>query len=67
MSFDSSIQPIEYLYQQSFFGGTAPLPQWVGYAVVLGFGVAFSIFTTAVVYLENYLSGGSSMTSEKFK
>lgn len=67
MGFDSTIQPSSYAGQVSFFGGEAPLPLWVGFAVVLGFGAVFSVFTTAVVYLESFISGGSSMTSEKFK
>lgn len=62
----TSVQPTEYAGAESFFGGDAPLPVSVGYAVVLGFGAAFSILTTALVYLERFISGGSSMTSEKF-
>lgn len=42
------------------------MSQGVGYAVVLGFGAVFSVFTTAIVYLEKCFSGNSSMTSEKF-
>lgn len=67
MTFDSSVQPLDYEGQQSFFGGTPPLPESVGYAVVLGFGIAFSIFTTILVYLERSFSGNAAMTSEKFK
>ena len=33
----------------SFFGSGAPLPQGAGYGVVVGFGLAFGILTTAVV------------------
>jgi len=43
------------------------LSQTIGYVVVLGFGAAFSIFTTLLVYLEKRFSGGEAMTSEKFK
>lgn len=60
-------QPTQYAGMTSFFGGDAPLPVSIGYIVVLGFGVAFSIFTTAVVYIEKMISGGGAMTSEKFK
>jgi hypothetical protein len=35
--------------------------------VVLGFGAAFSLFTTALVYIEKYFGGGKEMTSEQFK
>lgn len=62
----TSVQPAEYAGAESFFGGDSPLPESVGYAVVLGFGAAFSILTTALVYLEKFISGGNSMTSEKF-
>lgn len=63
----ANIQPAEYAGQESFFGGESPLPVSVGYAVVLGFGIAFSIFTTAIVYIEKLFSGNAVMTSEKFK
>lgn len=62
-----SHQPAAYAGQDSFFGGTAPLSQAVGYVVVLGFGAAFSIFTTIIVMLENKFSGGKGITSEQFK
>lgn len=61
-----NIQPAEYAGKESFFGGESPLPVSVGYAVVLGFGAAFSIFTTAIVYVEKLYSGNIIMTSEKF-
>ena len=63
----TSVQPTEYAGQESFFGGAPPLPVSVGYAVVLGFGVAFSVFTTLLVYLERRFAGNAAMTSEKFK
>jgi SSS family transporter len=58
-------QPAEYLYADSFFGGSPPLSKSVGYVVVLGFGAAFSIFTTVLVYLGKKFSG-VDMTSEQF-
>jgi SSS family transporter len=61
-----SNQPAEYAGLSSFFGGAPPLSQTIGYVVVLGFGAAFSIFTTLLVYLEKRFSGGEAMTSEKF-
>jgi hypothetical protein len=63
----TSAQPAEYAGQESFFGGTPPLSESVGYIVVLGFGAAFSIFTTLLVYLEKKFAGGAGITSEKFK
>lgn len=60
-------QPSQYYGKESFFGDNAPLPESVGYAVVLGFGLAFSIFTTILVFLERRFSGTAGMTSEKFK
>jgi urea-proton symporter len=35
--------------QSSYFGGKAILDQGVGYAVVLGFGVFFAVFTSFLV------------------
>jgi hypothetical protein len=63
----TSNQPSEYAGMSSFFEGEAPLSQAVGYIVVLGFGAAFSIFTTLLVYLERKHSGGGGITSEQFK
>lgn len=57
----------EYEGQKDFFGGKSPLDLWVGYIVVIGFGALFSIFTTAIVYLDKYFGGGGGeMTSERF-
>jgi len=42
----------EYKGKESFFGDATPLPLWAGYAIVLGFGAFFSVFTTAVVFLD---------------
>jgi len=61
-----SQQPAEYAGLESFFGGDAPLPKSVGYIVVLGFGAAFSVFTTLLVFMESYFNKGAAMTSEKF-
>jgi Na+/proline symporter len=59
--------PLEqYQGQDSFFGGSPPLPVWVGYVVVLAFGFGFSIFTTCLVYLDRLLTGASKITSEHF-
>ena len=48
----TSNQPSEYAGMSSFFGGEAPLSQAVGCIVILGFGAAFSIFATLLVYLK---------------
>lgn len=50
----------------SFFGGDPALDEWVGYVVVLGFGAAFSVFTTLIVMMEKWFSGSATMTSEHF-
>jgi SSS family transporter len=56
-----------YAGQDSFFGGEAPLSEAIGYLVVLGFGAAFSIFTTLVVYAEKIIfKETGDMTSERF-
>ena len=57
----------KYAGADSFFGGDSALDEWVGYVVVLGFGVAFSIFTTLIVMVEKWFSGSATMTSEHFK
>ena len=61
----------EFQGQESYFGGAPPLPTSVGYIIVIGFGVFFSLFTTAIVYLDKYYSknkgDGALMTSEHFK
>lgn len=50
------IPPFEkYEGQDSYFGGTPPLPVGVGYGVVLGFGILFSLITTALVYMVCYM------------
>jgi len=49
----------------SFFGGKPVLAQAVGYAVVLGFGAFFAVFTSFLVWLEKRYVG-SQHTSEWF-
>ena len=57
-----------YEGEQSFFPkGEAPLPAWVGYAVVLGFGLLFSVITTMIVYINKYFGSKGEITSEHFK
>jgi len=58
---------LEYEGVTSFFPeGEAPLPGWVGYAVVLGFGLLFSIITTMIVYVNKYFGAKGEITSEHF-
>lgn len=58
---------LRYAHQESFFGGEAPLSVGVGYAVVLGFGLFFSILTTIIVYINRYFGAKGDITSEHFK
>lgn len=55
----------EYWTKENFFGDSTPLPEWSGYAIVLGFGVFFSIFTTALVYVDKVVNK-TEHTSEYF-
>jgi len=58
----------QYEGQTSFFpAGEAPLPQWVGYAVVIGFGLLFSVITTLIVYINKFFGSKGEITSEHFK
>merc|ERR1719387_1321183 len=61
----SSMMTPEYMGKDAFFGGTPPLPESSGYAIVLGFGAFFSVFTTALVYIDKYVNG-TQHTSEFF-
>eukprot|EP00546_Thalassionema_frauenfeldii_P016721 CAMPEP_0178894860 /NCGR_PEP_ID=MMETSP0786-20121207/253_1 /TAXON_ID=186022 /ORGANISM="Thalassionema frauenfeldii, Strain CCMP 1798" /LENGTH=69 /DNA_ID=CAMNT_0020565001 /DNA_START=725 /DNA_END=934 /DNA_ORIENTATION=- len=52
----STFEPpfLEYAGKTSFFGGEPPLPETVGYIVVIGFGALFSVITTLLVYMDKY-------------
>ena len=67
--FHSENEPpfLRYAGQESFFGGEAPLSIGVGYAVVLGFGLFFSILTTIIVYINRFFGAKGDITSEHFK
>ena len=67
--FHSENEPpfLRYAHQESFFGGEAPLSVGVGYAVVLGFGLFFSILTTIIVYINRFFGAKGDVTSEHFK
>ena len=56
-----------YEGKESFFGGEPPLSEGVGYLVVLGFGVLFSLITTGLVYMNKYFGMHGDITSEHFK
>jgi len=59
--------PAELAGQKSYFPeNEAPLPLWVGYAVVLGFGLLFSIITTLLVYINKHFGSKGEITSEHF-
>merc|ERR1719316_2380927 len=55
----------EYRGRDSFFGDETPLPLASGYAIVLGFGAFFSLFTTVLVYLDKKYNN-TEHTSEFF-
>ena len=58
----------EYSNSTSFFGDDTPLPEGVGWAVVLGFGALFSIITTVLVLIGRKFGGeAATETSEHFK
>jgi len=57
----------DYAGETSFFPeGEAPLPKWVGYVVVIGFGFLFSLITTLIVYINKYFGSKGEITSEHF-
>jgi SSS family transporter len=57
----------DYAGETSFFPeGEAPLPKWVGYVVVIGFGFLFSLITTLIVYINKHFGSKGEITSEHF-
>ncbi len=62
---NASWNVLAYCGMTSFFGGTPALGQGVGYGVVIGFGVFFSLFTTLLVWLDAKFVG-TVYTSEQF-
>ena len=67
ITFTDSAPPfLQYQDSESFFGGDAPLPQVVGWAVVVGFGALFSVITTIIVIISQKYGGVGHMTSEHF-
>jgi len=57
---------LKYVGDQSFFGENPPLKEWVGYVVVIGFGLLFSVITTGIVYINRYFGSKGEITSEHF-
>lgn len=53
--------------KDSFFGGEAPLSQAIGYLVVLGFGLFFSVFTSCIMQADKMFGKKTNLTSEHFK
>jgi Na+/proline symporter len=61
----TTLSPALAFTSDSYFGGNPPLSEGVGWAVVIGFGLFFSLFTTGVVYL-TYKYTNTEETSEHF-
>ncbi|CAJ1955663.1 unnamed protein product [Cylindrotheca closterium] len=67
VTFTDSAPPfLKYQGSDSFFGGDAPLPEGVGWAVVVGFGALFSVITTIIVFIGQKYGGQGAVTSEHF-
>ncbi|MGK3744824.1 MAG: hypothetical protein ACI8RD_013973 [Bacillariaceae sp.] len=57
-----------FIGQESYFPpGEAPLPTWVGWVVVVGFGLLFSVITTCLVLINKFFGQKGEITSEHFK
>ncbi|KAL6756843.1 hypothetical protein V8C86DRAFT_1810197 [Haematococcus lacustris] len=50
----------------SFFGADPPLPQGLGWFIVVGLGGFFSILTSGLVWIDQKFSGNGPQTSEHF-
>jgi len=57
---------LEYQGKESFFGDDPPLPEGVGWGVVLGFGFLFSLITTLIVIVNRKFGKQGDVTSEHF-
>ena len=60
-----SATPSLTFLKDSYFGGTPPLSSGVGWAVIIGFGVFFSVVTTLIVHLSRKYTN-TPTTSEHF-
>lgn len=52
--------------QKSYFEDSPPLSEAVGWIVVIGFGLVFSLFTTSLVMADKFFGDNASITSEHF-
>ncbi|DBA80299.1 TPA: hypothetical protein ACH3X2_007429 [Trebouxia sp. C0005] len=57
---------VMYNYATSFFGGVAPLDQWVGYVLVCCFGLVFTLITQAMIMADQKFGSGHK-NSEDFQ
>lgn len=60
-----SPMPQQYWGSQAYFGGNPPLPVGAGYAIVIGFGAFLSIFTSGIVWVDQWVNR-TPQTSEYF-
>ena len=71
MSFEGRLEDLppfkHHAGQTSYFGDDPPLPESVGWLVVIGFGLLFSVITTLLVMADKFFAGNASITSEHFK
>jgi hypothetical protein len=65
MSMQSMVAGMEYMGMSSSFEGTPPLSASVGYGVVLGFGLFFTLFASFTTFL-NERYNGVALSSEEF-
>lgn len=58
----------QYACFPNFFGDDRPrtLTPAVGYLVVIAFGLAFGLFTVALIYLEHYILGSSRRGNSEY-
>jgi SSS family transporter len=70
MSFEGRLENLppfkHHAGQTSYFGDDPPLPESVGWLVVIGFGLLFSFITTLLVMADKFFAGNASITSEHF-
>lgn len=57
---------VKYDNATSFFGGVAPLEQWIGYVLVCLFGVVFTLVTQAMMWADRRFGSGHK-SSEDFQ
>eukprot|EP00891_Asterochloris_glomerata_P004751 jgi/Astpho2/4751/Aster-00301 len=55
----------QYNFAESFFGGVAPLEQWIGYVLVCCFGIVFTAITMSMLWVDRRFGGGKN-NSEDF-